>query len=207
MRRILLDALPHSGRALLGLVRPRLLSERWYVVRNAVLLLARSGAGASHLDVPSRHPDDRVRLEVVRALRAMQVDEAATTLVVRLLSDESDEVRKNACMLLRGELLGAGAIAQLQRLIADDAQPEEIRTAGVDALSRSPRDEAGQALFELLHPAGLIESGAVSHVRDLAAAALRRSRASVARELFSRGLASPIRRVRRACERAAGVPG
>jgi hypothetical protein len=205
MRRILLEALPQSGRALLTLVRPRLLSEKWFVVRNAVVLLARIGADASHLEVPARHPDERVRLEVVRALRAMQLDEAGSTLVVHLLSDDSAEVRKNACLLLRGELLGAGAISELQRFIADDAQPEEIRTAGVDALSRSSRDEAGQALFELLHPAGLIESGAASHVRDLAAVALRRSRAPVAQELFSRGLASSIRRVRRACERASGV--
>lgn len=207
MRRILLDALPRSGPAILPLVRTRLMSDRWYVVRNAVLLLARIGGSPRDLEVVLRHPDNRVRLEVVRSLRAMPPDEVSMDLVVRCLDDAAGEVRQNACLLMRGELLGEGAIGELSRIAAADARPDDVRTAAVDALGRSPRDAAARALFDLLHPHGLLESGATSNVRDQAAAALRRSPAPSAGDLFARGLASSVRRVRKACERAAGVSG
>jgi hypothetical protein len=207
MRRILLDALPQTGPAVLPLVRTRLQSDRWYVVRNAVLLLARIGGTARDLEAVHRHPDDRVRIEVVRSLRAMPPDESTMSLVVRCLSDLAAEVRQNACLLLRGEVLGEGAIAELARIAAADARPDDVRTAAVEALGRSPRDAAAQALFDLLHPQGLLESGATSSVRDQSAAALRRSPAAAAADLFARGMASSSRRVRKACERATGVRG
>lgn len=207
MRRMLLDALPAVGAPLLPLVRSRLLSDRWFVVRNAVLLLARIGGSPRDLEVAHRHPDDRVRIEVLRSLRAMPPDEAVMGLVVRCMNDGAAEVRENACLILRGDLLGPGAIAELARIAASDARPEDVRTAAVDALGRCPRDEAAQALFELLHPHGLLESGASSSIRDQAAGALHRSPAPSAKDLFARGLESSVRRVRKACERAAGVPG
>jgi hypothetical protein len=207
MRRMLLDALPAVGAALLPLVRARLASDRWYVVRNAVLLLARIGGSARDLEAVHRHPDDRVRIEVMRSLRAMPPDEAVMNLLVRCLNDGLAEVRQNASLLLRGELLGEGAIGELGRIAASDQRPEDVRTAAVDALGRCPRDAAAQTLYDLLHPHGLLESGATSSIRDQAAGALHRSPAPSAKELFARGLASSVRRVRRACERAAGVQG
>jgi len=207
MRRIMLDALSLGGPALLPLVSPRLGSDRWFVVRNAVLLLGRVGGTAGDLEVAYRHPDFRVRLEVVRALRAMPAEEASMTFIAAYLADPADEVRQHARSLLRGELLGDAAIAELERFVLDDAQPEDLRRGAVDALGRCPRDTAAMALFRVLHPQGLIESGGTGAVRDLAASALRHSPAPGANGYFEQGLASPVRRVRRACERAAGGAG
>jgi hypothetical protein len=207
MRRIMLDALALVGSPLLPLVTPRLRSDRWYIVRNAVLLMARIGGTATDLDAAARHPEDRVRLEVVRSLRAMPADEASMSLVAGYLADSADEVRLHARSLLRGELLGDAAIADLERIAADDQQPEDVRRSVVNALGRCPRDSAALALFQVLHPQGLIESGASAGVRDLAAAVLRRSPAAAAAGYFEQGLASSVRRVRRACERAAAGTG
>jgi hypothetical protein len=204
MRRLLLDALSQGGPALLPLVRARLRSDRWFVVRNAVLLLARVGGTARDLEAVCRHPEDRVRLEVVRSLRAMPAEESTIAVVLRCLDDHTAEVRQNAALLLRGELLSDQTVGELARVAATDARPEDVRIAAIDALGRCPRDAAAHALFELLQPQGLLESGATSNVRDRAAMGLRASPAGVAAELFARGMASSVRRVRRACERASG---
>lgn len=207
MRRIMLDALSLAGPELLPLVSPRLRSDRWFVVRNAVLIAARIGGTAPDLEVAHRHPDFRVRLEVVRALRAMSAEETSMRFIAAYLSDPADEVRRHARSLLRGELLGDAAIEELERFVLDDDQPEDLRRSAVIALGRCPRDTAAMALFQVLHPQGLIESGGTSGVRDLAASALRQSPAPGASGYFEQGLASPVRRVRRACERAAGGAG
>jgi hypothetical protein len=204
MRRIVLDALPLAGPALVPLLRPRLRSERWFVVRNAIVLFARVGAAAHELAPVHRHPDDRVRLEVVRSLRSMAADEASTNLVVGYLTDPTEEVRQNARLLLRGDLLGDAAIAELERIALDDACDDELRGRVVEALGRCGRDAAALALFRVLHPHGLIESGASAKVRDLAAASLHHSRAPAAAQYFEQGLLSGVRRVRKACERVSG---
>jgi len=207
MRRIMLDALSLGGSALLPLVSSRLRSDQWFVVRNAVLLLSRIGGTASDLEVAHRHADFRVRLEVVRGLRVMSAEEASMTLIAAYLADPADEVRQHARSLLRGELLGDPAIAELERLLLDDQQPDDLRRSVVDALGRCPRDGAAMALFKGLHPQGLIESGGAAGVRDLAASALRHSPAPGASAYFEQGLTSSVRRVRKACERAAGGAG
>jgi HEAT repeat protein len=206
MRRIMLDALSLAGPTLLPLVTPRLRSDRWFIVRNAVLIVARIGGTSRDLEVAYRHPDFRVRLEVVRALRAMAAEEASMALVAAYLADPADEVRQHARSLLRGELLGDAAIDELERFVLDEAQPEDLRRSAVVALGRCPRDTAAMALFHVLHPQGLIESGGTAGVRDLAAAALRHSPAPGAGGYFEQGLTSSVRRVRKACERAAGGP-
>jgi hypothetical protein len=205
MRRLLLDGLPGSGKALLPLLRPKLKSPSWFVVRNIVSLLPRAGGTAADLVEAARHAHERVRLEVVRALRAVAQDRAAMDVAVALLTDPSEDVRKAARVSIRGDLLGPEAIAKLEALAESDEQPEELRRLAVQALGQSPDDRAARALFKLLQPRGLIEIGSgSSHVRDLAAAALRRSSAPSAPDQFAQGLRSSVGRVRKACERAAG---
>jgi hypothetical protein len=203
LRRIMLDSLPAAGEGLLALVRPRLRSSTWFIVRNAVQLLAHAGGSAADLVVVCRHPDERVRLEIVRSLRTMTLDQAAMDIVAACLTDRSQEVRHHSSMLLRGDLLGPKAIAELERIASDESQSEELRQRIVHALSQSRFDSAADALFKLLQPGGLIESSAATAVRDSAASALRQSRAPTARALFEQGLNSTARRVRKACQRAA----
>jgi hypothetical protein len=204
MRRILLDALPLAGGALLPLVRERLQSSTWFVVRNFVALVPRAGGGPSDLEPAVHHTNEKVRLEVTRALRSMPPTSAALDIVVGYLADPSPDVRQTARGLLRGEDLSATAIAALGALIADDKQSDELRQVAIAALSNSASDAAALALAHALQPRGLLESAGAASLRDITAAALRRSRAPSARALFDEGLRSTVRRVRKACERAAG---
>jgi hypothetical protein len=201
LQRVLLDALGGGGPRLLPLVTSKLRSPSWVAIRDAVSLLPRLGAAPKDLVNVAYHPHERVRGEVLRALRAMPMDEVATDLVVDALVDASPEVRSSARVMLRGEALGAQAIAALHALAGDGEQAQELRQRAVEALAQSPRDEAAEALYELVHPKSLLEIGGF---REIAAAALRRSRAPRAAALFAEGLRSPVRRVRWACEKAAG---
>jgi hypothetical protein len=202
LRRILLDALPHAGAALLPLVRNKLRSPSWFVVRNAIVLLTRSGGTPRDLLVVARHPNERVRMEITRALRAFPLDETTVEIASAYLGDTASEVRTLSRGLIKGELANATAIAVLGRIAGDEHATDEARTVAIDALGRSSRDEAAVALFELLQPRGLIDLGST---RDRAAAALRVSKAPRAAELFQSGLQSSVWRVRKVCERANGM--
>jgi len=203
MRRALLDAMPLAADELLPVVRTRLVSSNWFVVRNAVLLVARCGGTPRDLEVVASHPNEKVRLEVVRALRSMPVDEATMDIAAEHLLDESHEVAIGARALLRGDPLGPRALVALERIATDEEKPEDLRRRVVDALGQSTNDGAATILYEMLQPRSLIDIGGAAALRDHAAATLRRSRANAAAALFAQGLASTNRRVRKACERAA----
>lgn len=205
MRRILLDVLPLAGPTLLPTLKARLPGATWFFARNIVLLLSRMGGVPADVAVVARHPNEKVRLEVLRALRAMPQDSTSMDVLARYLVDASAEISRGARATLRGELLGAGAIAELARIAEDEQTSEELRRFSIQALGQCPVDAAAGCLFKVLQPKGLIELGSGSAaVRDLAAVALRGSPAPAARGYFEQGLASTVRRVRKACERAAG---
>jgi HEAT repeat protein len=203
MRRILLDAIPTAPGAL-PLVRARLASPSWFVVRNAVILLGRCGGTGDDLALVARHPNEKVRLEVVRALRAVPHEAKTTDVLVGYLTDSSQDVAAGARALLRGEHLGPGAVPTLERLASDEQQGDELRKSYIGMLGRSPTDAAANALWRLLQPRGLLDLGSAAAIRDAVAAALFTSPAPGARVLFEEGRTSSVWRVRKSCERAAG---
>jgi HEAT repeat protein len=200
IRRLLMEVLASIGPPLLPLVRVKLESQQWFVVRNAIALLPRLGATARDVMRVARHPEERVRIEVVRVLRVMPFDATAMDIIADLLTDKSADVRQHAGVMIRGDLLTTHSIPQLERVAADESHPEPVRRRCVEALGKSPLDAAATALYALLQPRGLIELGTI---RDLAAVVLRTSPAPAARAYFDEGLRSPVWRVRKACERAA----
>jgi len=205
MRRILLEALPVAGPVLLPTLKARLPGASWFVARNIVLLLPRMGGVPADVATVARHPNEKVRIEVLRALRAMPPDTVAMDIVARYLTDESMEIARGARATLRGELLGPDAIADLGKIAEDEQRSDELRRFCIQALGSSPSDAAAGLLFKVLQPKGLIDLGSSSAaVRDLAAVALHGSPAPSAAKYFEQGLASSVRRVRKACERAAG---
>jgi hypothetical protein len=205
MRRLLLEALPLAGSALLPTLKARLPGATWFVARNIVLLLPRMGGTPADVTPVARHTNEKVRLEVVRALRAMPPDSTSMDVLGHYLTDESTEIARGARATLQGELLGPASIADLGRIAEDEQRPEELRRFCIQTLGSCPVDAAAGVLFRVLQPKGLIELGSSSAaVRDLAASALHGSPAPAARRYFEEGLASTVRRVRKACERAAG---
>lgn len=203
VRKLLLDELAGVGPRLLPVLRSRLTNTAPSGLVHVLALLPGLGGGPEDLMDVARHRDEKMRLEVVRVLKAMDPDEKAMDIVVRALADGSTDVRQAARPLLRGDVLGATAVGLLGRLVTDEAQPEETRRAAIEALGQSRQDAAAQLLFHLLQPHGLLESGAAATLRDLAAAALRSCRAPSAARHFEAGMSSSVWRVRRACERAA----
>lgn len=202
MRRVLLEALAAAGPGLLPVLREKLRGSSWFVVRNAVSLVPRVGGAARDLSPVALHPNEKVRHEVLRALRAVPPDGAMMDIVVAYLTDVAADVRQPAATMLRGELLTVEAIGRLEKIALGEEHPEELRLRVVSALGHCPLDAAATALFTLLQPRGLLDLGSL---RDHVAVALRGSPAPLGPGYFAEGLQSPVRRVRKACERAAGA--
>ncbi len=205
MRLLLLTALPSAGAALVPLLRKHLKSAKPDVVRTFVQLGVKAGAAPRELMPIARHPDEKVRADVLRALRVMTPDEATLDIVIGYLNDPSRDVRPLARSMFEGEglvVVGAAAVPRLERIARDEKQDEALRRAALAVLGRGTIDAAAEALFRFMQPDGLLEGGAVTSMRDAAAAALRGSPSEAGKRRFAEGLASSVRRVRRACERA-----
>ena len=202
MRRVFIEALSAVGPKLLPLVRQKLHATSWFVVRNALMILPRVGGTPADLAPVANHANEKVRLEVLRALRLMPIDTRSMDYIAAYLTDRQHEIRQHSVVLLRGELLSADAINRLEQIALAEDQPEDVRRRVVEALGRSPLDHAATALNTLMQPRGLLEIGSL---RDDIAVALRKSRAPLAAGYFAEGLKSPAWRVRKACERAVGT--
>ncbi len=105
-RRWLVDLLAIAARGRTADVAIHLGDPRWYLVRNLVLALGRTGNADAVGAVRTvlGHADHRVRTECLRALVRLSRS-AATGYVVRGLSDEHEQVRRAAVRLLRGSEL------------------------------------------------------------------------------------------------------
>jgi HEAT repeat protein len=101
-RRLLIDAL--SAVAAVDSVPfvKHLNDDRWYLVRNIVVILGRAG----HTDVAEmvrpalRHEEPRVRREALRTMYALAGDDSVPDLIAAL-EDDSNSVRRQALFLLR----------------------------------------------------------------------------------------------------------
>jgi HEAT repeat protein len=202
-RVLLLDVLPAAGAALLPLVRERLRSPDWFVVRNMVILMRRMAVQSVELLPVVQHAHAAVRFEVLRALRgAAPGDDRVVGLLIDYLSDEDPDIRSGALLTLGDAQLTERDIARLESVATEEKRTDDTRKSAIRALGRSASSSAARALFRLLEPKGMIELPSTTALRDRVAIALRDSRAPDARALFETGLQSSSRRVRRACERA-----
>ncbi len=202
LRRALLEVLASVGPAVLPYVQGRLGATEWFVVRNMVTLASRVGARVPELQIVARHPHPKVRLEVARAMRTMPAEPRTSDVLAPMLLDTSEEVRTAALAALAEVAMSAAASYSIEASILDDTQAEDLRRRALDALGKSPSEEAARALFRLLEPRGLLERGFETELRERAAAGLFRSRAPGAAALFQQALQSPTWRVRKACEKA-----
>jgi hypothetical protein len=125
--------------------------DRWYVVRNVMTIVQRSGSSTEMLkliETGMRHPHPAVRKEAVRALASVGAE--AVPHLVHLAMDADREVA-----LASAEVLGsvglvaaegeAAAIGDVVRTARDN----EVRRRALDLLSKHPSDEATAVLISI----------------------------------------------------------
>lgn len=149
VRRQLTDLLAMAAVARPSAIEPYLKDQRWYVVRNLVTALGRTGNqnAARSVRLVVGHTDHRVRIEALRSMTSLLRAEAAPV-VVRALSDDDERVRQAAVTLLKGQTL-----PEVDRLLAAELRDDKLAidaALGVISILGSRGMIEGRAALESL---------------------------------------------------------
>jgi hypothetical protein len=147
-RAVLLAILCEVARGHHHRVARRLADPRWFVARNAVTVLHRSGGKdvVPLLAEATRHQEPAVRREAARGLLAVAGLEALPELM--MLAVDPDESVRSTVISAMGGSSNPGAAAALGRLVRTLHDQGDRRRA-IDALARHPAPEAVDTLAEL----------------------------------------------------------
>lgn len=140
VRRRLLDRLAQTQVDIAPLVIERLADERWFVQRNMLMLLERSGRVPEGFS-PQRwtqHSDARVRLEAVRLQMAMPLER---NIGIRASLDDADSRVMRLGLAAIQQEHPADLVGRLIEIAGDTALEQEVRLMAVTAMGRD-RDEA-----------------------------------------------------------------
>lgn len=161
-----------AGRNDVRLLTPWLRDPRWFIVRNVATAVGRAGreSGIPALRGIMDHADDRVRVEVYRALAALEGDAGIATLIVAL-DDPSQRVRNAAVSLLRAIPSDDVCAAVAGYLAGGDPEPDDARRL-VKIIAERRSEAATTALADLAGRRFAMGSSKV--VRAEARAALER---------------------------------
>ncbi len=157
--------------------------KRWFVVRNTVMILARIGnkKSLSYLKEALRHPERRVRLELVNGIENNELPEALE-LLKQAVADDDSEIRQiaiNAILSRRG----IPAFEAITDIINDDIflkLEQHHQQALLITFSRLGGDQAIGFLTELIQQRSLIPSHSVAFFRQAAFQALAHNRSEKA---------------------------
>ncbi|HEX9885919.1 MAG TPA: HEAT repeat domain-containing protein [Longimicrobiales bacterium] len=138
-RRAYMEALVALGSDGMEVVAAMVSDPRWFVARNAVLILGQAGGerAVQHLTTTLSHDDARVRKETLLALAKIGGDDAAT-LVYGKLEDSNDDVRAAAAMAA-GALANLLPVEKAQRplmALLDKESNTEVQVAVLQALGQ-----------------------------------------------------------------------
>jgi len=188
---------------------PWIADPRWYVVRNVVHILGWIGGPSivGMLQSAARHPDPRVKQEVVAALG--QVDaRLARPLLIRLLDGADTRLLLAVLHQLSGsrDLGIARLLLQMLQAESFEERPTEEKRAIYSALAATAEDAVlGDLDFEL-HKGNWFSKNVEAH-RHAIARCIARIGSPAARAVLERGLTSRRPPVRKACEDALGGLG
>jgi hypothetical protein len=152
-RALLLGVLSEMARAHPGPVAARLSDPRWFVARNAVTILYRSGGPdvVPLLVEAAGHPHPAVRREVVSGLLDVAGLDALAELI-NLAGDRDESVRISVVRALGG-MTSAEACSALGRLCLDLSAPADRRRA-LEELARHSAPEATAVLRQVASSRG-----------------------------------------------------
>jgi HEAT repeats len=147
VRRQLTELLAAAAASRPSAIEPYLKDQRWYVVRNLVTALGRTGNpnAARSVRLVAGHTDHRVRIEALRSLVTLLRDDAAPV-VVKALSDEDERVRQAAVTLLKGR-----ALTDVDRQLVAELRDDQLAmdaALGVIAILGSRAMPEGRAALE-----------------------------------------------------------
>ena len=173
-RRHLVEYLGMAGRSDVRLLTAWLRDPRWFIVRNIATAVGKAGrtTAVPALEAVLDHTDDRVRVEVVRALVALKGDEGIGY-ALAALRDPSPRVRQAAVSLLRASPSDEVVPGVVGVLGDGPATADEARRL-VDVIAERKTPQAVEALESLV--AKRFAVGSLRTVRDAAKAALGRVR-------------------------------
>ncbi len=174
-RMMVCEILVERGRERVEAVGDGLLEERWFVARNAAMVLGRIGGGraCACLARATKHAHEAVRREVVAALIRIEGPESSAALRA-VLSDESRELRLRALAALSGRRDAAAGLLVEENVQADGflQADEEEQRLWLSALARIREDAALPTFRGLIDRWILFDRSAAGRRRLLAVAAL-----------------------------------
>jgi len=186
-RRALCDYLVAHGKDHLPLIGKGVFDKRWFVVRNAVLILAQidDDRAVTYLEKAAGHQERRVRLEVLHALRNA-VNPKAVKILLRAALDSDSEIRSLALdsLLAQPRTVAFDSVASLvaddRFLSVDKAGQQRI----LNAYSRLGGEDAVDYLQSLIERRNLWRDGILTFLREAAFEALSHNRSEQAERLL-----------------------
>lgn len=151
-RRMVIKALVNKGSDRLDVIGNAVFDSRWYVIRNAILILGEIGKleGLAYFKKPSEHSDPRVRWEVVAAVEKIDSPKGLEYLL-SMLYDPEDHIRRKVIDLVTIECYEP-AFPIISRIIdsADfDVFEEDERKALIVALASTGKELAVEQLARI----------------------------------------------------------
>jgi hypothetical protein len=133
IRRKLLDLITQLGPEAATVIVARLPDERWFVVRNMLMLLADLGDQNVELGTTyARHPDARVRREAIRILLGTPV--ARERAICAGLEDADERVLRVTLQAAAGQC-PLSAVAILQRRVTDGTLDAELSSLAIAVIA------------------------------------------------------------------------
>jgi hypothetical protein len=146
-RKVLVDLLTEVGHLDVSLFVSALEDPRWYLVRNVITILGKINAptSAMHIEPQLKHPDPRVRREVVRALAITGGVKAIGR--IRSTLNDSDEGVRLAAIAALGSIRSEQSTSNLIEVVqARKRHSIRERKEALSSLALQPDDAAARYL-------------------------------------------------------------
>jgi hypothetical protein len=133
VRRKLLDLITPLGPEAITIIAGRLPDERWFVVRNMLMLVADIGTTCPDIALPyARHADPRVRREALRVLAGIP---ATRERAICAGLDDVDEKVVRTALQAASEHCPLSAVAILQRRVTEGTLDAELSSLAVGVVA------------------------------------------------------------------------
>lgn len=174
-RKAIAIALTRSGEMAIPAILPMLKDERWYVVRNMVTILGEIGSAeaVNALQTTVRHPEPKVRKEVIKAFMKINTHAVENTLI-SLMDDDDEDVVRQAIYSLGANRSRAALRPLLDIVTSSDLFLKELslKKHAILAIGRIGDRLATSTLLDLLESKGWLAPGRWQELKIAAATAL-----------------------------------